>query len=47
METARNGHFGNPKFSWEQPKQLKIRRAFAEKLSLAAKPKVPLIGISS
>ncbi|KHN83441.1 putative S-adenosylmethionine synthase 4 [Toxocara canis] len=39
-ETARNGHFGNPNFPWEKPKELTIRPYLAEKVRLAALPKV-------
>uniref|UniRef100_F1KXB9 S-adenosylmethionine synthase n=2 Tax=Ascaris suum TaxID=6253 RepID=F1KXB9_ASCSU len=38
--TARNGHFGNPEFPWEKPKELMIRPYLAEKIQIAALPKV-------
>ncbi|VDK53608.1 unnamed protein product [Anisakis simplex] len=38
--TARNGHFGNPKFPWEKPKELVIRPYLLEKISQASLPKV-------
>uniref|UniRef100_A0A915B6Q5 S-adenosylmethionine synthase n=2 Tax=Parascaris univalens TaxID=6257 RepID=A0A915B6Q5_PARUN len=38
--TARNGHFGNPEFPWEKPKELMIRPDLAKKIQIAALPKV-------
>uniref|UniRef100_A0AC34RIC0 S-adenosylmethionine synthase n=1 Tax=Panagrolaimus sp. JU765 TaxID=591449 RepID=A0AC34RIC0_9BILA len=38
QKTAENGHFGHDDFPWEQPKQLKIRPEYLEKLKNATKP---------
>uniref|UniRef100_A0A914Y634 methionine adenosyltransferase n=1 Tax=Panagrolaimus superbus TaxID=310955 RepID=A0A914Y634_9BILA len=35
-ETAKNGHFGHERFTWEQAKELKIRPEFATKLKTRA-----------